>query len=108
MVVAVPHGGCPSRPHPPVAILTPKAQDSAARRVVMFPPAIQVRRPVVHQLPPALEQVGARVGRLDLVADNMRQGGFDDLAPMVGFLGCPVPERGPEAVGYGGNPEPLQ
>ena len=40
----------------------------------------KVRFPVVHQPPPTLEQVGARIGCLGLVADHVLQRRLDDLA----------------------------
>ncbi len=43
----------------------------------------EVRRPLVHQQPPSLEQVRARIGRLDLVLDHVSQRRLDDLARMV-------------------------
>ena len=58
----------------------------------------QVGRPVVHQLPSALEQVRAPIGCLDPVLYHMRQGGLDDLAGMIRLLGRPVPETRPEPV----------
>ena len=61
----------------------------------------KVRFPVVHQPPPTLEQVGASVGRLGLVADHVRQRCLDHLPRVVGLLGRPVAERGPEAMRYG-------
>ena len=66
-------------------------------------PLCQVARPVVHQDTPPLEQVRARVGRLDLVPDHMRQGRLDHLAWMVRLLGRPVPETRTEPVRHGRN-----
>ncbi len=64
--------------------------------------------PVVHQSPPPLEQVRAGIGRLDLVMHDMGQRRLDDLARVVGLLGRPVPEAGPEAMGHGGDPVLLE
>ena len=50
-------------------------------------PPGQVTRPVIHQDTPALEQVGAGIGRLDPVADHMRQGRLDHLPGVIGLLG---------------------
>ena len=50
--------------------------------------------PVGHQPPPTFEQVRSRVRRLNLVADDVRQGRLDYIARMVGPLGRPVPESG--------------
>ena len=57
----------------------------------------KVRLPVVHQPPPPLEQVRPCVGRFYLVLDHVSERRLDDLPRMVGLLGSPVPERGPEA-----------
>ena len=46
-------------------------------------PLGQVTRPVVHQDTPALEQVQAGIGRLDLVPDCMRLDRLDHLLEMV-------------------------
>ena len=48
--------------------------------------ANQVRRPIVHEPTPALEQVRAPIGCLDPVLDHMREGRFDDLARMIRLL----------------------
>ena len=56
---------------------------------------VKVCRPVVHEPTPALEQVRPRVGRFDLVLNDMRQRRLDDLARVVGLLRRPVPGRGP-------------
>ena len=68
----------------------------------------QVTRPVVHQDTPALEQVRAGIGRLDLVPDHMRQGRLDHLPGMIGLLGCPIAEAGAEPVRHGRNPKLAQ
>ena len=57
-------------------------------------PLGQVTRPVVHQDTPALEQVGAGIGRLYTVPDRMCQGRLDHLPGMIGLLSRPVPETG--------------
>ena len=49
------------------------------------------RRSVVHQPPPAPEQVRPRVGRLDLVLDQLRQRRLDNSARMIRL---PVRRRG--------------
>ena len=65
-------------------------------------PALHSRRPgsrrVIHEPAPTLEQVGAPVGRLDPVADHVRQSRLDHLPGMVCLLTQPVPEARPEAV----------
>ena len=69
------------------------------------------RGPVVHQAAPALEQIRARVGGLDLVLDDMRKGGFHDFAGVVGLLGRPVPKGRPEPMRHGADlqlPEQLR
>ena len=43
-------------------------------------------------------QVRAGVGRLDRILDHVRQRRLDHLPRVVRLLGCPVPERRPEAV----------
>ena len=58
----------------------------------------EVLRPVIHEPPPTLEQVGTGIGGFNLVLDHVRQRRLDDLPRVVGLLGSPVPERGPEAV----------
>ena len=63
--------------------------------------AIQIPHPVVHQPTAALEQVGARVGRLGLVAHHVRQRRLDHLPRVVRPLRRPIPEAGPEAVRHG-------
>ncbi len=68
----------------------------------------QVRGPVVHELPPPVEQVGPGVGGLHLVLDDMRPRRLDDLTRMVGLLGRPVPERRTEAMGYSRDPKVLE
>ena len=67
--------------------------------------ALEVLRPVGHELSPPVEQVGPGVGGLDLVLDDVRQRRLDDLTRMVGLLGRPVPERGSEAMGHGRDPK---
>jgi len=57
-----------------------------------------VAAPVIHEPAPALEQVGAGIGRLDPILDHMRQGRLNHLPGMVGFLSRPVPEAGATAV----------
>ena len=49
----------------------------------------EVGGPVLHQDPPALEQVRAGVGRLDFVPDHVRQGRLDDLSWMIRLFGLP-------------------
>ena len=67
-------------------------------------PLGQVTRPVVHQDSPALEQVRAGIGRLDTVANHMRQGRLDYVPGMVGLLGRPVSEAGAEPVRHRRDP----
>ena len=47
------------------------------------------RRPVVHQAPPTLEEIAARIGRLRGVLYRMGERGLDH------FAGCACPFRGP-------------
>ena len=61
-------------------------------------PARQIRRPVVHEPTPPLEQVGAPVRGLHLVLDHVRQRGLDHLSGVVRLLCRPVPKRRPEPV----------
>ena len=92
---ASPLRGCRLRPlHRTVTRRAPSSivPDGRMRMVCVG----EVRRPIVHQAPPTLEQVRPGVGRLDLVLDDMRQRGLDHFARMVGLLCCPVPERRPE------------
>ena len=46
----------------------------------------QGTRPIVHERPPTLEQVRARIGRLDPFRDDVRQRRLDDLARVVRLL----------------------
>ena len=55
-------------------------------------PLGQVAGPVVHEPAPALEQVRARIGGLDPVADQMRQGHLDHLLGVILLFTRPVPE----------------
>ena len=59
-------------------------------------PPGQITRPVIHQDTPALEQVGAGIGRLDPVANHMRKGRLDHLPGIIRLFGRPVPEAGAE------------
>ena len=68
---------------------------------------VEVRRPVFDQPPSALEQVRSRVGRFDLVSDDVRQRRLDDLAP-VPSRPPPVPERRPEPMRNGWDPLALE
>ena len=74
-------------------------------------PLGQVPRPLVHQCPPALEQVQAGIGRLHPVLDHMRQGRLDHFPGMIrlqpfGNTGRgPVPRRrGDESEQETGSP----
>lgn len=40
---------------------------------------IHIVRPLLHQLPPFFQQIAAPVGRLDLIADGVRQRHLNDL-----------------------------
>ena len=68
----------------------------------------KVRGPVVHEPPSPREQVRPGIGRFDRIADDVSQRRLDDLARVVGLFGRPVAERGPEAVGHGGDPVLLE
>ena len=61
----------------------------------------EVGRPIVHQPAAPLEQVRPRVGRLDPVADHVRQRRLDDLPRVVRLRRRPVPEAGAEAMRHG-------
>ena len=54
---------------------------------------VKIRRPVGHEPTPTREEVGARIGRLGLVADHVRKRRLDHLPWVVGLLGRPVAER---------------
>ena len=71
-------------------------------------PLDQVARPVLHQDTPTLKEVRARVGRLDLVPDHVRQGRLDHVPGMIRLLGRLVPERRAEAVRHGRDLVPLE
>ena len=58
----------------------------------------QVVHPVVHQRTAALEQITARVGRLDLIAYDVSECSFDHLAGMVRPFRGPIPEARSEAL----------
>ena len=64
---------------------------------------VDIYRPFVHQPTPTLEQIRPRVGRLDLVLDHVSERRLDDLPRVVGLLRRPVPKRGAETVGNGGD-----
>ena len=65
---------------------SPTSAVSARRLVGRSARSIQVRRPIVYQPLPTLEQVGTGVGGLDLVLDHMRQRRLDDLPRVVRLL----------------------
>ena len=75
-----------------------RAASAVARPAASAAVAGEVLGPVVHQPPPALEQVRPRVGRLDLVLNDVGERRLDHLPRMVGLLGRPVPERRAEAM----------
>ena len=54
--------------------------------------------PVTHEATALLEQVAPAVSGLNLVADNMRERGLDDVVLIIGRLGSPVAEGRSEAV----------
>ena len=64
---------------------------------------VKVGHPVLHQPPPAFEQVGPRVRRLDPVLRHVRERRLDHLVRVIRPLRRPVPEARPEAVGQGGD-----
>ena len=74
----------------------PTASDLARHSPIAF--AAYVGRPIVHQPPPAFEQVRPGVGSFDLVLDNVGQRRLDHLARVVRLLSGPVPEGGAESV----------
>ena len=49
-----------------------------------------VARPIVHQMAPLLEQVAARVGLFNLIADSVRKRHFDHFARVVRALAGPI------------------
>ena len=62
---------------------------------------------VVHQAPPTLEEIAARIGRLRGVLYRMGERSLDHLAGCARpFLG-PVPEARPEPMRHGGEAEFL-
>ncbi len=91
----------PPLPSPSAGNLEPGSHPGLPRAT--DPPG-QVTRPVVHQDTPALEQVRASIGRLDPVADHMRQGRLDHFSGMIRLFGRPVPEAGSEPVRHRRNP----
>ena len=83
-----PDPGCSAQPGfdclGPVGLTLPLVAASLLRGFWIVPgPLCQITRPVVHQPAPALEQVRAGVGRLDRVADHMRQGRLDHFPGKV-------------------------
>ena len=84
------------------------SRNSRAGPSTLIAVAVEVPCPIVHQQLPALKQVGLRVRGLNPVLDHVGERRLDDLAPMVGPLGRPVPERRPEAVWHGGDLVPLE
>ena len=67
------------------------AVGDAAGDALNHPLAVEVRGPVVHQPPPTPEQVGPRIGRLDLVLNQVSQRRPDHLAWRSVVLPLPVP-----------------
>ena len=66
--------------------------------------ARDILRPLVHEPPPPLEQVGAPVRSLNLVLDHVRQRRIDDLPQVIGLFRRPVPERLAEPVRHRRDP----
>ena len=66
------------------------AVGDAAGDALNHPLAVEVRRPVVHQPPPTPEQVGPRIGRLDLVLNQVSQRRLDHLAWVVTVTADPM------------------
>ena len=64
----------------------------------------EISGPIVHQPQPPLEQVRARIRRLHLVRDHLRQRRLDDLPRVVSLPGSPVAERRAEPMRHGRNP----
>ncbi len=58
---------------------------SAGRRIAGAARPVQVGGPLVHELAPAREQVGAGVGHLDLVPDHVRHRFVAPYAMRLGF-----------------------
>src|SRR5690554_2480032 len=54
--------------------------------------------PFRHQCPALLQKIGARIGRLRLVAFVMGKRQLAYLARVVGAFVCPIPEGGSKAV----------
>ena len=67
----------------------------------------EVRRPVVHQAAPTLEEITAGVGRLGGVLYRMGEGGLDHFAGGIRPFRGPVPEARPEPMRHGGDAEFL-
>ena len=58
-------------------------------------------RPLFHQNPALLEEVGATIGGLHPIGVDVRQGELADLARRVGTLRRPIPKRRTEPVRHG-------
>ena len=62
----------------------------------------------VHQWPPGVEQVAPRIRRFGLVTDDVRERGLYYLPRVTRPLGRPVPERRPEAMRHGSDPQLIE
>ena len=58
-------------------------------------------RPLFHQNPALLEEVGATIGGLHPIRVDVCQSELADLARRVGTLRCPIPKRRTEPVRHG-------
>jgi len=66
----------------------------------------EVLSPAVRWIP-APEEVPTLIGGNDFVRNRMGQGCFRDLKRGVGAFRHPGPERRPETMRHGGNPDPT-
>ena len=109
----LPSAGPSSRPaHFPIRPVEFRLEPRAGPRPRHWPQPLalagEVDGPMVHQESATLEQVRARVGRLDVVPDDVSQRGLNNLPRVVRFFGRPVPEAGSEAVRHGRDVQVLE
>ena len=69
---------------------------------------VEVLHPVVHEWPPRVEQVAPRIRRFGLVAYDVRERSLHHRPRVIRPLGRPVPERRPEAMRNGPDPQLLE
>ena len=69
---------------------------------------VEVLHPVVHEWPPRVEQVAPCIRRFGLVAYDVGERSLHHRPRVIRPLGRPVPERRPEAMRNGSDPQLLE